>query len=594
MNTSLSKSKTVIRILRTGWRVRPRAIVGFFAGALLEISVFIVSIFATAKLGALLAAYIGGGSTGSIWFWLWVDIAAAALMGFAFWAMSYSKNLLYNSITTWSTRTFFMQMSRIDIADFYDEEIRNRINKAESGYSWQLSNLLSATLDLCYAFLRFISITIVVAQITWWILPIIIIFLIPSLIAGSKQAQMLWFVWDKKGDNRHVFWGLNYMIKLPKEQMEMRSTRANDSIVGKVDNMNREFYKEQEAEQQKANKFVVPSKFLEVIGTGAGSIVLLRQFLAGAISLERYFFLSGALLRIGGSLNNIFGTLSRMQEQILFAENFFELMDRKPTLVDKRGATKLPMALPKIEFKDVGFSYPNQDEVVFEHLNLVIEPGEHIAIIGENGAGKSTLIKLLLRFYAPTNGKILVNGQDLQAIDIASWYTQIATLFQTFNQYPFTIGDNIKVGRSHQTPNEADFIEAVESAGLREMVDGYKHGFDTVLDSSFEKGTEPSGGQWQRVALARAFYRRANVLILDEPTSAIDAKAEYDIFNNIFDVYKQKSVVIVSHRFSTVRRADRIIVLDKGRIIEQGSHKNLMKTKGLYYELFAKQAEGYK
>jgi ATP-binding cassette subfamily B protein len=249
---------------------------------------------------------------------------------------------------------------------------------------------------------------------------------------------------------------------------------------------------------------------------------------------------------------------------------------------------------PHITFKNVSFTYPGQIAAVFENLNLEIKAGEHIALVGENGAGKSTLIKLLLRFYLPTSGQILVDGQDLQAITIESWYVQLATLFQDFNQYPLSIAENIEIGRSNQKVDTTLLQKASKFGSVDELVKGYKHGWETVLDSSFEKGVEPSGGQWQRVALARAFYRNANMIILDEPTSAIDAKAEYDIFNNIFKHYKDKTALIVSHRFSTVRRADRIVVLDSGKIIEQGSHKELMRKGGLYHELFSKQAEGYK
>jgi ATP-binding cassette subfamily B protein len=204
------------------------------------------------------------------------------------------------------------------------------------------------------------------------------------------------------------------------------------------------------------------------------------------------------------------------------------------------------------------------------------------------------LIKLLLRYYVPDSGRILINGIDLADLTIESWYDHIATLFQEFNHYPMPIKENVTIGRSNVKPNGKVLKEAADFSGVSEFVDKYKHGWDTVLDSSFKKGVEPSGGQWQRVALARAFYRQATVIILDEPTSAIDARAEYNIFNNIFEQYHHKSALIVSHRFSTVRRADRIVVIDKGRIIEQGTHQELMRQDGMYKELFSKQAEGYR
>jgi ATP-binding cassette subfamily B protein len=199
-----------------------------------------------------------------------------------------------------------------------------------------------------------------------------------------------------------------------------------------------------------------------------------------------------------------------------------------------------------------------------------------------------------MRFYKPSSGQILINGLNLEDIAIESWYDHLATLFQTFNYYPFPVEENIEIARPHFAGDQKRLEEAAKFGGVDEQVKNYQYGWETVLDPSFKKGIEPSGGQWQRIGLARAFYRHGNVLILDEPTSAIDANAEYEIFNNIFEHYQDKTAIIISHRFSTVRRADRIVVLDQGQIVEQGSHKELMNTRGLYRELFTKQAEGYR
>ncbi len=590
-----SKLRIVRRMITVSWRVRPRAVVSYFGGAILEISSFIVSIYATAKLGSLLAGFVSGGPTTDIWLWLWLDIAAAAGIALGHWLMGWSRRLLYFRIVIWATTEFQGALSRIDIADYYDEEVRNQINKAQMGYNYQMSNMAESTLELTYGVMRFVATAAVVSQITWWIIPLIAVFLIPSLIAENKRSQVQWFVWSSKGDDHHIFWGLDHIIRQAKNQMELRSLQARNYILQKIERMNREFYGKQESEFRRVNRYLVPATLLEVAGTGIGAVVVLRQFLAGAIPLDRYFFLSGALLRIGGALNNIFGTLSRMQEQLLFAENFFAVIDRNPTHVDKPSAQVLTSTkAPSIEFENVSFTYPGQKKPVFTDLSFTIASGEHVAIVGENGAGKSTLIKLLLRFYVPDIGRILIDGYDLQDITIESWYDRLATLFQDFNHYPFSIAENIEIARPAHAGNANRLKSAASFSNVDVMIKDYQHGWETVLDNSFEKGVEPSGGQWQRVALARAFYRQADVLILDEPTAAIDAKAEYDIFNSIFDHYGSKTAIIVSHRFSTVRRANTIIVVDQGAIVEQGSHAALMHCKGLYHELFTKQAEGYK
>ncbi|MGB4758622.1 MAG: ABC transporter ATP-binding protein [Candidatus Saccharimonadales bacterium] len=592
---NLQKSKLLLRVLGQAWRIRPWAVAGFFVGAIAEICAFLLTIFASAQIAGLLARYTSGSPTSEIWFWLWVDIAAAAVLGLSFWLMSWTKQLVYYRMTSWATNEFQQILCRIDIQDFYDEKTRNQLNKVESGYTWKISNVTQATMDLVYAILRFIVTAIVVAQINWWLIPLIILFLIPTLLVENRMAKVTWFVWDSKGDTRQVFWGLTWIMRQAKSQMELRSTQARAYVTAKIDAMMSDFYHTQERESARLNRYLVPSKVLEVAGTAVGSVLLLKQFLGGAISLERYFFLSGALLRIGGALNTIFGTLGRIYDDLFFVEDFFALLDRQPSIVDKPGAAKLDGTKPpSIEFQNITFTYPGQTKPVFKDLSFTIASGEHVALVGENGAGKSTLIKLLLRFYLPDSGQILIDGKNLQDIEIESWYSQLATLFQDFNSYPFPVRENIEVGRPQFAGDKKRLQSAAKFSNVDTLVKQYKHGWDTVLDNSFEKGVEPSGGQWQRVALARAFYRDANVLILDEPTAAIDAKAEYDIFNNIFAHYGGKTALIVSHRFSTVRRADTIMVVDNGRIIERGSHQELMKQKGLYHELFTKQAEGYR
>lgn len=584
-----------LRMFKIAFELRAKIVLLYFVGAFTEIASSIMAIYASAQIAGILANFIVNGSSENIWFWLGIDIAAAIGIGLGFSIMKYCSNVLYLEFGHWSTIQFQSTLCRIDFPLFYDEEFRNKINKVQQGYTWQISNLIQSNLDLTYGILRFLAFTIVVSQIVWWIVPLIAIFLIPSVIAEAKKAQAQWFVWDSKGDERHIFWGLDWILRQPKGQMEIRTSQARDAVINKIDVMLETFYAEQEKKLKQSEPVVILTKITETIGTAVGSVYLLRQVLSRAISLDRYFFLAGALLRIGGALNTVFGTLAFLQEKLIFADSFFELIDSRPKNVDAKNAVDITKAKElHIVFDDVTFAYSNEATPVFKNLNLEIKPGEHVALVGENGAGKSTLIKLLMRFYKPTSGRILINGVDLNDIAIQSWYSQLATLFQDFNAYPLPVNENIYIGRSTKKPNKSLLDQAATFAGVDTLVAKYKHGWDTVLDASFEKGVEPSGGQWQRIALARAFYRNANIMILDEPTSAIDANAEYHIFNSIFEHYRDRTAIIVSHRFSTVRRADRIIVIDQGAIVEEGSHKKLMANKGMYHDLFSKQAEGYR
>ncbi|HWB39337.1 MAG TPA: hypothetical protein VG604_03810, partial [Candidatus Saccharimonadales bacterium] len=222
------------RMLGLAWRVRAPAVVGYYLGALLEIASMLAALYATAKLSSLLATFIATGRTDYIWLWLWIDIVTIASTGISFLIMEYCKRMIYFAFVRWDVNQFLAAVCRFDLQDFYDPDTRNQLNKVGGGYIWQLPNLSDICLDLVYAILRFIAITVVVAQITWWLVPIIALFLMPSLISESRLAKMQWFVWDSKGDFRHIFWGLENIIRTARGQMELKSTQATDFVLQKI------------------------------------------------------------------------------------------------------------------------------------------------------------------------------------------------------------------------------------------------------------------------------------------------------------------------------------------------------------------------
>jgi ABC-type multidrug transport system fused ATPase/permease subunit len=278
----------------------------------------------------------------------------------------------------------------------------------------------------------------------------------------------------------------------------------------------------------------------------------------------------------------------------------------------KSGSQKLKASNGiKIEFKGVSFKYPNTDNYVLKNINLTIHPGEEVAIVGKNGAGKSTLIKLILRFYDPTEGEIFINDIEIKKLNIASYYKHISALFQDFNQYKaLTARENILIGtqeiESETKESDSSETSAIPSEINEKLMKSLKQtdavnfiknlgkGLDTPLGKNFTGGTELSKGQWQKIALSRILYRNSEMLILDEPTASIDAQAELKIFNNIYEFSENKTVILISHRFSSVRKAEKIFVIEDGKIVESGDHEELMKLEGSYAKSFEIQAEGYK
>lgn len=323
------------------------------------------------------------------------------------------------------------------------------------------------------------------------------------------------------------------------------------------------------------------------------NIWFLRMAMAGTLSLESFLFLRGLLQQSTSSGNALASTIQSVHKNFIEVKNLRVILESKPLIVD--GTIELPQSESLyIQFKNVCFQYPNEKNLSLNNVSLDIKSNSKIALVGKNGAGKSTIVKLLLRQYLPTSGQILVNGRDIQSLAINSFYDRVSTLMQNFSLIEhLSIAENIRLGvNKHLTLDE--IREASKKSGADDFIKKLRHGYDQRMLNVYEDGSELSGGESQRISLARTLVRQSDLLILDEPTSAIDAKGELEFFNNVYESHRGKATLIVSHRFSTVRTADTIIVLDGGAIVDFGSHAELMQRGGLYKEMFDIQAEGYK
>lgn len=586
--------KTFLWLLKICFKEAPVNSTIYLLSSIMQIGTNIFTYYATARISGLLVEIVSGqGSTGELrkWFFIWVPVSLTSYGMYRI--MSIQQTFIYYKLAQWSTRTFFGQLCNIDMSDFYDTETRNEINRISSGFSWQVPNTGTNALSMVQSTINTIATIITVGTITWWLIPLFVLLIIPTYIYESKIAKIGWFVWDEKNDNQHIFWGLQSIFTQAKHQFEIRALTSSGRLLGIARKLNENFYSRQEVEVKKYNRQASLSVVLQFLREGIGQAWLLSRAVGGRISLEQYFFYLGIIHRLDGALSGLFTEFARSQEGLKYSNDYRLFMRHSPKLIDSTSAhlvsDKQP---PMIEFVNASFTYPGASEPALQKLNLKIDGGRKVAIVGENGAGKSTIIKLLMRFYKLDSGQLLINGEDILDINIKSWLEQVATLFQEFNHYPLTIEENISI--SSDKKDDKRVQAAASLAGSDSYIEELPHKYKTYLDPAFKNGVEPSGGMWQRIALSRAFYRNANVIILDEPTSAIDAKAEYEIFNNIFSEHDGKTALIISHRFSTVRKADRIVVIEHGKIIEDGTHKDLLSLGGTYAEMFNKQAEGYR
>jgi ATP-binding cassette subfamily B protein len=305
-------------------------------------------------------------------------------------------------------------------------------------------------------------------------------------------------------------------------------------------------------------------------------------------------FVAGALAGASSNIQSVFSTFSSIADQSLFLTDLVEFLRVQPKIQSKPGALPAPRPIRDgFRFERVTFSYPGSNRRVLDSLDLRIEPGERIALIGENGQGKTTIVKLLTRLYDPTAGRILLDGVDLREYDLEDLHSQIGVIFQDFMRYEMTARLNIATGRL-EAAEEQSIRRAAQKSLADEVVERLPRGYEQLLGRRFEGGVDLSGGEWQKIALARAYLRDAQILVLDEPTASLDARSEYEVFQRFAELTKDRMALLISHRFSTVRMADRIVVLEGGRIVEEGNHQQLIASAGRYSGMFELQASSYR
>ena len=322
---------------------------------------------------------------------------------------------------------------------------------------------------------------------------------------------------------------------------------------------------------------------------------IIYQTVRGVLLLGDLVLYYQALQRGQNNLRLTLNNLSGLYEDNLFLANLYEFLDLKPRIKEPEQPKPLPAKFKQgISFNNVSFQYAESARQALKNINLTIKPGETIALVGENGSGKTTLIKLLCRLYDPTSGNITIDGMDLRLFEIADLRRQVSVIFQDYAKYHFSAEENIRLGDIQVRPKDANILSAAMRSGAHEVITKLPQGYDTVLGKLFDRGEELSIGQWQKVALARAFLRDSQVIVLDEPTSAMDPKAEYEIFKKFRELIKDQSAILITHRLSTVKMADRIYVMDNGSIVESGTHDELMQLQQSYAHLFETQAQNYR
>lgn len=484
------------------------------------------------------------------------------------------------------------KFSKLNFEQWENPKLNELLNKVKESYTWRPRNFAARQIWLIQNFISIVSNIIAVFALGPIYVLVILISTLPEFFTGIKYGQSAWNIHGAKSELRRDFNNTSHFLTNDRRLQEIQIFGMQSELVNRIDRLYKEFFDYQKKEMKKLfQSKILITIFSFIVYIFTISTIITRA-ITGIITVGSLSFYMGRVSGLSKSLKNMFKNLSRNFEDLLYVRDLFTLFDLEPAIDPNPEGQKVEPPF-EIRFKNVWFQYPNSDKYVLRNFNLSIQPKQNIALIGENGAGKTTIIKLLVRFYNVNKGQILINEVDIRDLNLRLWRKQIGALFQDFNRYPYTFLENIRLGDVDKKPEKNLVKRVVGQAEAKELVESLPKGKRTILSKRFKGGVDLSTGEWQKVALARAFFRNAPILILDEPTSLIDAETEYKIFKQIHQFEQDKTVIMISHRFSTVREADKIYVINKGKITESGSHQELMAKKGKYAKLFKLQAESY-
>jgi ATP-binding cassette subfamily B protein len=423
---------------------------------------------------------------------------------------------------------------------------------------------------------------------------LLFISILPSFIGESYFNDQTYAMNRRQTPERRELDYLRYLGASDETAKEVKIFNLSGFIIDKFRTLADKFYLS--SRKIAINRTVWGTGFtlLGSLGYYSAYVYIIFETIHGWISIGQLIFLAGSFRQLNSLMESVLARFTSVSQGAIYLSDFFEFFEITPRILSGPRKRSFPDPIREgFVFENVGFRYREAEEWASRNLNFTLKAGEKIALVGENGAGKTTLVKLLARLYDPTEGRILLDGHDLKEYDLTSLRRNIGVIFQDYLRYQMRVTENIAVGNIDEKENKPRIISSAEQSLASGLVERLPGGYDQMLGKRFLDGVELSGGEWQKVALARAYMRDAQVLILDEPTSALDARAEFEVFQRFAALTQGKTAVLISHRFSTVRMADRILVLQHGRLIESGTHEALIAKNGMYAELFNLQAKGY-
>lgn len=592
----LSALRNVPAVLRFVWESgRAVVILGLVSRvivSLLPLALFWVSKLIIDTIFRIITTHQSAGAR--LWWLVALEFGLAVMIGVLGRVIDYLDTLLAGKYMHYISVRVMEHAAGLDLLAyenpvFYDRLERARVQATDRLY------MIQAIGRLIQQVITTLTLSVSIMLFSPWLLLLLIVGVIPAFVGETHFAFLGYVKNFRQTPLRRRLDYLRILGGSKEASKELKLFGLKDFLTGRFKKLSTEVYEQDIA---LAGRKVRAGSVLSAIGTAGyytAYVYAVWKTIAGVFSFGTLTFLANAIRDASSNLQQTFSTLSTIADQALFLTDLIAFFEMRPTIESKPNALPAPHPIQRgFEFRNVSFRYPGSSRLVLNGLNFRLRPGERVALIGENGEGKTTIVKLLTRLYDPVEGQILLDGVELREYDLTNLYREIGVIFQDYMRYEMTVRENIAVGQIEEINNSGLLEESARKSMADEVIAKLPAGYEQMLGRRFDGGVDLSGGEWQKVALARAYLRDAQVLVLDEPTAALDARSEYEVFQRFAELTAGKMALFISHRFSTVRMADRIVVLDNGRIAEEGDHEQLTLLGGRYAEMFELQAASYR
>ncbi|TSD02732.1 MAG: ATP-binding cassette, subfamily B, bacterial [Parcubacteria group bacterium Athens0714_16] len=588
--------ENTIRLLKVVWIEKKKMMIVLF-------SIFIV-ISATPFLksgsnGLLINELVNvtkSGEPSSSLFWLIALVISSNLLpSFLYTIEGYINKVFWFFLEEKFEFMIIEKKGQIDVATHESPNRNDLFSKINEGGTWRLRNFIDRQFYIIQGLIEVIIASIIIMSFNWWVFLIVLIGSIPDFVIEMQYGKEVWSIQDSKAETKRRYWDIRGHFSRVSSIVELKLFQNANHFLKIIKELFQNFRQEEKKNEQKMLRKEIFAMLLAQSVMTFAIVWFIFEVVNGKIQIGTFTFVIASIGTLRNAFSGLFRNMGRQYQDSLFVTDVFKFLDIKPEIEKpKMGIILDKNKTPEIIFENVTFSYPNTKKKVLKNFSVKIPAGSKMAIVGVNGAGKTTFVKLLCRFYDPDEGRILIGGYNLKDIDLESWYYQLGAIFQDYSNYHFLVKESIAIGRVGKESDIEKVKEAAKSSEADIFIEEWEKNYEQMLGKEFSDGVQPSIGQWQKLALARTFYRDPRILILDEPTSSIDAEAEAKIFEKLEFLPKDRTVILISHRFSTVRHADKIIVIKSNTVTESGSHEELLFLNGTYAKLFKLQAKGYK